>query len=361
MSVFAAALVTWGDTHGRRGLPWQGVRDPYRVWLSEIMLQQTQVTTVIGYYARFLDRFPAVQALAAASVDEVLPLWAGLGYYARARNLHACARVVAQRQDGEFPRSARELALLPGIGRSTAAAIAAFCFDERAAILDGNVKRVLARRFGVTGFPGQAAVQRRLWALAAELLPQATDMPAYTQALMDLGATVCTPKRPRCVACPVAAGCVARGEGRIDALPAARPPRALRVRRAWWLLALAQSQVLLQRRPASGLWGGLWVPPEFDTEAAARQAAERLAAAAPPVQPLPARRHAFTHYTLEYTPLLVQLPQSPIATAEPSAAQWFGLAEPALAVPTPVQRLLAELAASADPLRAWPTSAPRAA
>jgi A/G-specific adenine glycosylase len=361
MSDFARALLTWQPTHGRCGLPWQGSRDPYRVWLSEIMLQQTQVGTVIGYYARFLGRFPDVQALAAASIDEVLPLWAGLGYYARARNLHACARVVVERHGGRFPGSAAGLALLPGIGRSTAAAIAAFCFDERAAILDGNVKRVLARQFGVAGFPGQAAVQRRLWALAAELLPEAAAMPAYTQALMDLGATVCTPKRPRCAACPVAAGCVARGEGLIDALPAARPRRALRVRRAWWLLALAQSQVLLQRRPASGLWGGLWVPPEFDSEAAARQAAERLAAAAPPVQPLPARRHAFTHYTLEYTPLLVQLPQPPSAAAEPGAAQWFGLAEPALAVPTPVRRLLAELAQPADPLRARPTLVPRAA
>jgi A/G-specific adenine glycosylase len=370
MSDFAATLLRWQRSHGRRDLPWQGTRDAYRVWLSEVMLQQTQVTTVIGYYTRFLQRFPDVHALAAADIDAVLPLWAGLGYYARARNLHACARVVVARHDGQFPRSAAALAALPGIGRSTAAAIASFCFDQREAILDGNVKRVLARQFGVEGFPGRAAVERRLWALAQELLPASPDMPNYTQALMDLGATLCTPRQPRCGQCPVASGCVARRQQRVEQLPTPRPPRSLRLRRVWWLMAQAQAQVWLVQRPPAGLWGGLWVPPEFDDEAAARRAAAVWCAGSDcRLRAWPSRRHAFTHYTLEYTPLLVELPRRPLAAQE-AGGQWCALAgfapdrasvEPPLAVPAPVRAALAELAELAGLPSPPPTSAPHAA
>ncbi len=340
MSDFADRLVRWQRDHGRQDLPWQGTRDPYRVWLSEIMLQQTQVSVVIGYYARFLERFPDVRALAEADLDDVLPLWAGLGYYARARNLHACARAVVEQHGGAFPREAAQLAQLPGIGRSTAAAIASFCFDARAPILDGNVKRVLARHFGVEGFPGQVAVERKLWSLAESLLPGADAMPTYTQALMDLGATLCTTKKPRCEACPVQATCVARAEGRVHLLPTPRPPRTVPVRHAYWLVATAHDKVLLRRRAAEGLWGGLWVPPAFDSEEALESAVRAFGVSA---QWLPARRHGFTHYTLEFTPALLALPCVPDAAREP-AEDWFGANELAsLALPAPVKRLLQDV------------------
>lgn len=223
---FAARLLNWQRTHGRHDLPWQASREPYRIWLSEIMLQQTQVETVIPYYLRFLQRFPDLPALAAASLEDVLALWSGLGYYARARNLHRAAREVRDQHDGQFPRTAAEIANLPGIGRSTAAAIAAFAHGERAAILDGNVKRVLCRVFGVEGFPGSAAVDRELWALAERLLPEA-EIGRYIQAQMDLGATVCTRSRPACGRCPFAADCIAQRSGRIAELPTPRPRKAV--------------------------------------------------------------------------------------------------------------------------------------
>jgi A/G-specific adenine glycosylase len=340
MSDFADRLVRWQGEYGRQDLPWQRTRDPYRVWLSEIMLQQTQVSVVIGYYARFLARFADVRALAAAALDDVLPLWAGLGYYARARNLHACARAVVERHGGEFPRSAALLAELPGIGRSTAAAIAAFCFDERAPILDGNVKRVLARHFGVDGFPGQAAVERRLWTLAADLLPQAPSMPAYTQALMDLGATLCTTRKPRCMDCPVRSTCSAFAQGRVHELPAPRPTKAVPVRSAWWLVARAGERVLLRQRGAEGLWGGLWVPPAFDSAQALISAAQALGGAPAWLAP---RRHGFTHYTLDYTPALLTLPAVPPAAREPGE-DWVRVSElDQYALPAPVKRLLQDL------------------
>ncbi len=234
----AERLLAWAATHGRRGLPWQSSRDPYRVWLSEVMLQQTQVATVIGYYERFSARFPTVAALAAAAPSEVMASWAGLGYYSRARNLHACARRVVDDFDGAFPRNAAALTSLPGIGRSTAAAIAALCFDERVPILDGNVKRVLARHFAIDGYPGVAAVERELWDRAASLLPQAgADMPAYTQAIMDLGAGVCTRRNPRCEACPLRSTCAALRQGRVGSLPVTRPSYARRT--GCWCCAMA--------------------------------------------------------------------------------------------------------------------------
>lgn len=254
MQDFSARLIAWQRRHGRHDLPWQ-VADPYRIWLSEIMLQQTQVETVIPYYRRFLERFPDVASLAAARQDEVLALWSGLGYYARARNLHAAARQVIAGHAGVFPGDYASLVDLPGVGRSTAAAIAVFARGERRAILDGNVKRVLCRVFGVEGWPGERAVENRLWALAEALLPK-TDIGRYTQGLMDLGATLCRRGRPDCQACPYQDDCLARRQGRIAELPAARPRRGLPEKATRMLVLRHAGALLFEKRPASGIWGG---------------------------------------------------------------------------------------------------------
>jgi A/G-specific adenine glycosylase len=271
---FARHMVNWQRQHGRQSLPWQNTQDPYRVWLSEIMLQQTQVTTVLDYFPRFLACFPDVAALAAAPQDKVLGLWSGLGYYSRARNLHKCAQEVMARFGGAFPRRAEDLQTLPGIGRSTAAAIAAFCFLERAAILDGNVKRVLTRVLGYGADLAVAKNEKALWALAQDLLPaQAADMPRYTQALMDLGATVCLPRKAQCEACPVSAACKAKAQGD----PLAYPVKTRKLKRSsatlWLLWAVnAQGQVWLQKRPDTGIWAGLYSLPVFESEADLRVA-----------------------------------------------------------------------------------------
>lgn len=304
------------------------------------MLQQTQVSTVLPYYARFVQRFPSVQALAAAAQTEVLRAWAGLGYYARARNLHACAQQVAEHMGGVFPRAAAELAQLPGIGRSTAAAIAAFCFGERAAILDGNVKRVLARCFGVEGFPGVSAVERELWALAQSLLPKsAAHMPTYTQALMDLGATVCTRRAPRCEACPLRTECVAHLQNRTHLLPTPRAARVRPQRRVFWLVLLAGRKVWLQRRSPRGIWAGLLAPPEFTSRAALRRWLKNEGIDAQG-EYWPERQHAFTHLQLCLTPYVVQLSR----TVRLREGTWLELSEAAAAeVPTPVRALLMDL------------------
>jgi A/G-specific adenine glycosylase len=340
---FAARIVAWQATHGRHDLPWQASRDPYRVWLSEVMLQQTQVATVIPYYRRFCDRFADVAALAAAPLVDVLSLWAGLGYYARARNLHACARQVVERFDGCFPRDVQLLGQLPGIGRSTAAAIAAFCADAREPILDGNVKRVLARHFAVEGDVTTARVERLLWDKAESLLPVAADMPAYTQGLMDLGATVCTRQAPKCEACPLARTCVAHSSGRVERFPAARPPRALPARRAWALLALHGRRVLLQRRAPAGIWGGLYALPQFESAAALRLAASEIDAE-PKLHALPPRRHAFTHFTLTLLPRRLEVRSPPPKLREDDQI-WLSLESiDAAPLPAPVLALLREIA-----------------
>ena len=321
MRQFAPRLIAWQRRHGRHDLPWQGTRDPYRVWLAEVMLQQTQVETVIPYYRRFLARFPEVAALASATEDEVLRLWSGLGYYARGRNLHAAARAVVAR--GGFPRDAAGLQALPGVGRSTAAAIAVFAFGRRAAILDGNVKRVLARRFGVQGEKAQ-------WDLAEELLPR-KGVRAYTQALMDLGALVCTRTRPACERCPVATGCVARREGRIAELPAARARKPLPLKRAHWFVYVRGAEVLLERRPGAGLWGGLWTFPEARLPAAPRG------------RKLALLEHGFTHFRLRAQPWLCALRG---ATQAGANRLWIDMEEATgAAVPAPVRRLLRSLLA----------------
>ncbi len=299
---FARRLLAWHRSHGRRDLPWLRERDPYRVWLSEIMLQQTQVATVLPYFRRFIERFADVRSLARAPVEDVMAAWSGLGYYARARNLHACARTVAEHHHGRFPASSQALASLPGIGASTAAAIAAFCFDERAAVLDGNVKRVLARHWVIDGDPGAAAVSRRLCQRAQFELPAARQMARYTQAIMDLGATVCTRLQPSCDRCPVSASCLALKSGRTAELPTVRARRERPLRHAHVLVALAGRSVLLQRREPDGIWGGLMCLPEFESKAALVRRARALGAAAP--LPLPPRRHLLTHLALTIEPYL---------------------------------------------------------
>jgi len=307
---FAERVIAWQRSHGRSGLPWQLTRDPYRVWLSEIMLQQTQVTTVLGYYERFLQRFPTVAALAAAPSEDVLALWSGLGYYARARNLHRCAQAVVADHGGEFPRSAERLAELAGIGRSTAAAIAAFCFGERVAILDGNVKRVLTRVLAYEGDIAQSASEKALWAIAGELLPVApageplhAAMSAYTQGLMDLGATVCTIRRPACDACPAHAMCVARASGMPEKFPV-KTRKLKRGKRAGVLLWLQQKdRIWLVRRADSGVWAQLWSLPEFDTALALEHAVEHWPGTLEWMAPF---KHVLTHFDWMLQPLKLQ-------------------------------------------------------
>jgi A/G-specific adenine glycosylase len=347
---FAERLVRWQRSCGRHDLPWQRSRDAYRVWLSEIMLQQTQVATVIPYYERFLDRFPDVHALAAAPLDAVMQAWAGLGYYSRARNLHRCARAVVERCNGVFPATAAELAALPGIGRSTAAAIAAFAFGERAAILDGNVKRVFARHFGIDGYTGSAPVERTLWAIAERELPH-VDVPAYTQGLMDLGATICVRSRPKCAACPVQTSCVAARDGRTASLPAPRPARARPERTVTLALVLdVAGRVLLERRGDGGVWGGLLTAPEFDAAvdgpALQSAVAQRYGLMVEAPQPLVTVRHDFTHFRLWLQPRVLRVTG---ATAlSDTGGEWLAPeAVPDAALPAPLKRLLAALS-SAD-------------
>jgi len=337
--VFAEKLKAWQKRHGRRGLPWQGTRDPYRVWLSEVMLQQTQVSAVIPYYERFLRRFPTVEALAAASEEEVLQLWSGLGYYARGRNLHAAAKAVVSM--GFFPKKAEGIEALPGIGKSTAAAIAAFAFGERAAILDGNVKRVLARYFGIEGWPGEKSVEAALWDRANRLLPK-DDIETYTQALMDLGATVCTRNSPRCGACPVRTSCKARKANQTAEIPAARPRKALPQKTVTWLLLLDHGQILLEKRPAPGIWGGLWSFPEAPSKDVEGHCRRSFGCVVRSTKTLDALEHGFTHFRLRIHPLLCQVTRKP--SVQSPASLWIDVEEVSeAAVPTPVRTLVSRL------------------
>jgi A/G-specific adenine glycosylase len=332
--------VAWQRAHGRHDLPWQRTRDPYRVWLSEIMLQQTQVATVLAYYARFLERFPDVQALAAAPLDDVLAAWSGLGYYSRARNLHRCAQAVMSAHGGAFPATSAILETLPGIGRSTAAAIAAFCFGERAAILDGNVKRVLARVLGFDADLASTASQRALWAHAEALLPQ-RDIEAYTQGLMDLGATVCTARRPACTACPLSTDCMAHAAGAPQRYPV-KSRRLSRGRRENALLWLGHGDaVWLTQRPATGVWAGLWSLPEFpalpDVEALTRRWPGRTST-------LATIEHALTHFDWVLHPVRHDLRRRTrdVETALPGGAWVTRRDALALALPAPIRRLLSD-------------------
>jgi len=351
MSDFAERLIAWQRKNGRHDLPWQGGHDPYRIWLSEIMLQQTQVDTVIPYYQRFVERFPDLDRLAAAPVEDVMALWSGLGYYARARNLHRAAQRIIESHGGSFPRSAVDIATLPGIGRSTAAAIAAFAFGERAAILDGNVKRVLCRIFGVEGFPGEKRVENQLWALAESLLP-AREVGRYIQAQMDLGATLCTRGKPACARCPFFDDCVARRDDRQGELPTARPKRAVPRRSARFAVIMREGTVLLERRPPVGIWGGLLALPEIpgtiaDTLAdVSAWTAECFGVDCVESSALTPVTHTFTHFVLEIQPVLLNTAAATHGlVAENGALQWLALSVlEGAALPTPVRKILEALA-----------------
>jgi A/G-specific adenine glycosylase len=340
---FARRVSDWQRRHGRSDLPWQGTRDAYAIWLSEIMLQQTQVATVVPYYLRFRARFPDVASLAAADEDEVLRLWSGLGYYSRARNLQRAAQAIVTRHGGAFPRGLGEIEALPGIGRSTAAAIAGFAFGARAAILDGNVKRVLARHFAVEGFPGERAVEQRLWQLAESLLPE-VDIERYIQGLMDLGATVCTARAPQCERCPVRATCAALAQGRVAALPAPRPRRTVPHRRTAMLVLRHGGDVLLQKRPPAGVWGGLWCFPEIEAgDDPARVAKRRYGCEVAGIEQLGLLRHGFTHFTLDIHPVVGRVKRIAPRAAQPGVL-WMPLEEAiGAAVPAPVRKLLRAL------------------
>ena len=336
----AEHVVRWQEMHGRNALPWQNTRDPYRVWLSEIMLQQTQVATVLGYFARFLNRFPNVQSLAAGSLDDVLALWGGLGYYSRARNLHACARQVVAVHGGVFPGTAEALQGLPGIGRSTAGAIAALCFGERVAILDGNVKRVLTRVLGFDADLAVAANERLLWDLATGLLPRRhldTAMQRYTQGMMDLGATVCLARNPLCLVCPVSSMCVAGRAGAPEKYPV-KTRKLKRSAQSLWLLwaETPDKSVYLQKRPTPGVWAGLHCFLLFDGADALAQAVPEDWRSA--LQDAPAFKHVLTHKDLHLHPVRVQLPAAALARL---GGEWFAAGQwPHIGLPAPVRKLL---------------------
>ncbi len=340
---FAARLVAWQKKHGRHGLPWQGTRDAYAIWLSEIMLQQTQVAAVIPYYQRFLKKFPTVKKLAAAPLDDVLTLWAGLGYYSRARNLHRAAGLVATTHGGVFPSAFDDVMALPGVGRSTAAAICVFAFSARHAILDGNVKRVLARHRGVRGFPGEAKVFDTLWQHAEAALPR-KDIESYTQGLMDLGADICARREPRCAECPVNGDCVAHARGLTAEIPQARPARVLPHRKTTMLVLQHAGEVLLVKRPPTGIWGGLWSLPEIgDADDVNSICLRRFGAHVSGVTQLPVVEHGFTHFKLSITPQRVRVAKLAPHAGEPGT-MWLALIDArGAAVPAPVRNILVNI------------------
>ena len=352
-SGFAGRVIKWQRCAGRHDLPWQ-VSDPYRIWLSEIMLQQTQVTAVIPYFLRFIQRFPDIASLARATEDEVLAQWSGLGYYARARNLHRAAQWMVERHGGDFPRLFADIVALPGIGRSTAGAIAVFAFGARHAILDGNVKRVLARYFGIEGFPGDKKVENRLWLQAEDLLP-GKEVATYSQGLMDLGATVCTRGRPACGACPLHDDCVARLEGRTAALPSPRPRKPLPEKSTVMLILQRDREVLLEKRPAPGIWGGLWSFPEIgDIAQARRESQQRFGAIVSAGGALPDVRHGFTHFALTIKPALLRVERME-SRAQAPGHLWLTLEDAmGAAIPAPVREILRRLNSEPGPVTALP-------
>ena len=343
MSSFSDRLLTWFDEHGRKDLPWQQGRDPYPIWVSEIMLQQTQVQTVIPYFERFIDSFPTVDALANAELDEVLHHWSGLGYYARARNLHRAAGVIMSEHGGVFPDAIDAVTALPGIGRSTAGAILSLSHQQRHPILDGNVKRVLARHAAIGGWPGKTTVMRQLWELAERHTPQKR-VSAYTQAIMDLGATLCTRSNPACDRCPVASDCEAHASDAVAEFPGRKPRKEKPLRQTTMLIARSAGRVYLERRPEAGIWGGLWSLPELgdrSIENWCRDVLDATASAGEPWQPL---RHSFSHYDLDIQPILVRV-ESPLRkVADSDSTTWYRLEDaPPGGIAAPVRKLLDRL------------------
>lgn len=346
MTNFSTAVLDWYDRHGRKDLPWQQDRTPYRVWVSEVMLQQTQVATVMPYFERFMARFPDVISLANADLDEVLHLWSGLGYYARGRNLHKAAGVIRDQHAGRFPRSFAAVQALPGVGRSTAGAILALSYDQRHAILDGNVKRVLARFHAVAGWPGEIRVLEQLWAYA-ECYTPLVRVADYTQAMMDLGAMLCTRTRPGCGECPLTTDCSAHAAGRERDFPGSKPRRELPVRATHMLLVRnAQGEVLLQQRPPTGIWGGLWSFPEIDSASVAEDWCRRyLGMTVRRLESWPALRHTFSHFHLDITPLLIELGKNRAQSVlEGQTTVWYNTrSEDPRGLAAPVKRLLERL------------------
>ena len=343
---FSQRVLRWFDAFGRKNLPWQENPTPYRVWVSEIMLQQTQVTTVIAYYRRFMERFPDVCLLADAPQDAVLHLWSGLGYYARARNLHRAAKIIRTQHDGSIPLDFTTLSGLPGIGRSTAGAILALSADQRPPVLDGNVKRVLARFHALEGWPGRSDVLAKLWDYAERYTPSRR-VAAYTQAMMDLGSMVCVRSRPLCFSCPLAEGCHAHAEGREAEFPAPKPKRELPLRQTRMIMARApDGAVLLEKRPPSGIWGGLWSFPECPMDVdVADWCRDKLGLEIEDIQTWSVLRHGFSHYQLDITPLRVEVKQSTDAVMDAGRYVWYNTHQPdARGLAAPVRRLLAVLA-----------------
>lgn len=338
---FAKRLIAWQKTHGRHDLPWQNTTDPYAIWVSEIMLQQTQVTAVIGYYQKFMQRFPTISSLASAEQDEVMQYWSGLGYYSRARNLHAAARVMVDQYAGCFPTDIEAIMQLPGIGRSTAAAISSFAFHHPYPILDGNVKRVFARHFLVQGWPGLPKVEKRLWQIAEQLMPQ-QDVVAYTQGLMDLGATLCVRSKPRCDACPLQTTCAALAANAVRDYPAHKPRKPIPEKSVTMLLVLHGDDILLEKRPSSGIWGGLWSLPEYvgDTAGIHAHVQAQYGKGIELLNPLPILTHQFTHFKLHITPQPIRLRTSYDATQK-TGAMFVNLGDAiGAALPTPVRTII---------------------
>ena len=339
---FSQQVLAWFDQHGRKNLPWQKDISAYRVWISEIMLQQTQVTTVIPYFERFMLRFPTVMALAEAPIDDVLHLWTGLGYYARARNLHKAAMTIAQDYQGRFPTQFDQVLELPGIGRSTAGAILSIAEKQPLAILDGNVKRVLARYFAVEGWPGTNTVANQLWEYAESVLPQERNH-HYTQAMMDLGATVCTRSKPRCDECPLQNQCIAYAQGNQVAYPGKKPKKVLPVRQVTMLIPFYRGSVMMRQRPMTGIWGGLWAFEEIESsdQASIKDWANKQFSHSPQLDFLEPFRHTFSHFHLDITPALLFLAELTQDRVQESNAQWFDLNTPlSVGVSAPTKLIL---------------------
>lgn len=340
---FQQVVLAWYQAYGRKDLPWQIERTPYRVWVSEIMLQQTQVASAIPYFERFVKRFPGAEALARSPIDEVLALWAGLGFYARARNLHRAAQIIVERFEGRMPEDLAALTALPGIGRSTAGAILSLGHGRSAPILDGNVKRVFCRYFGIEGWPGQSAVDRRLWQLSAQLTPN-TDAHRYNQAIMDIGATVCAPRGADCAVCPLAGSCHAHMTRRTSELPVPKPRRNIPIRQMCALLLHDEwDQLYLERRPPTGIWGGLWCLPLIEQRSDLDSWAARHRIVVTSIEDLPARRHTFSHFSLDYVPLLVRIQRPVFGIGEPGQTIWHPRGSTCrVGLPAPIRRLLSE-------------------
>ncbi|GGD62100.1 A/G-specific adenine glycosylase [Lacimicrobium alkaliphilum] len=349
MTAFSDNILQWFDQHGRKDLPWQLNKTAYSVWVSEIMLQQTQVNTVIPYYQRFMQRFPDIRHLAEAPQDDVLHHWTGLGYYARARNMHKAAQIICEQYQGHFPDTLEQVVALPGIGRSTAGAILSLALNQHHAILDGNVKRVLSRYRTIGGWPGEKAVEKRLWQLAQALTP-ATRVADYNQAMMDLGASLCSRSKPDCDACPVNTECKARLSNRQHEFPGRKPRKTLPEKHTVMLLPQWQGQVLLYKRPPSGLWGGLWGFYEVDTPQQVEPMADKLKLGEFETQQLNPFRHTFSHFHLHIQPLLLQLKSPPVADAVREDQQlWYDLKQPAnVGLAAPTSKLFSTLTKTSD-------------